>query len=167
MFGGVRGLAEHDGEIFVLNQQVPVVRVYDLSGRHVRDLGKDGQGPGEFRQPESMVIGADGRIMILTPEGDEVGTIPIRSGFQTSTPMLITNDGTLYNNQLLDPSVDVRDWSLSRRGGAPRGRADEPESLHHRRSLPHQLHGRAGDRHGEALPHRRAGGPSGTVVRNH
>ena len=120
MFGNVRGLAENNGEIFVLDRQVPVVRVYDLSGRHLRDLGKEGQGPGELRQPESMVIGPDGRIylrdprngriMILTPEGEESGTIPIRSGFSTSTPMLITNDGTLYNSQLLDASVDVRDW---------------------------------------------------------
>ncbi len=150
MLGNVRGLAEHNGEIFVLDRQVPVVRVYDLSGRHLRDLGKDGQGPAEFRQPESMVIGLDGRlylrdprngrIMILTPDGEEAGTIPIRSGFSTSSPMLIANDGTLYNNQLLDPSAEVRDWvsgyvpmfedeSMSGDSIAPPDFPDEPARL--------------------------------------
>ena len=53
MFGSVRGLAEHDGEIFVLDQQVPVVRVYDLSGRHVRDLGKTARGRASSASPRA------------------------------------------------------------------------------------------------------------------
>jgi hypothetical protein len=123
MLGSVRALATDGEEIFVLDQQVPVIRVYDAAGRHLRDIGKDGEGPGEFRRPESMVLGPDGRIFVRDPrtgritifskQGAAVGTIPVRSGFSTSNPMVITHDGTLYNYQLLNQGADVRDWQLA------------------------------------------------------
>ncbi len=120
MFGQVQALAEHYDELFVLDQQMQAVRVYDLQGRHLRDLGKEGQGPGEMKRPESMVIGQDGRIwlrdppngriMILRPDGTEAGVVKIRSGFSTAIPMVMTADGTLYNSQLLDPEALMTEW---------------------------------------------------------
>ncbi len=122
MLGSVRAIAEFEGEIFVLDQQVPVVRVYDLTGQHLRDLGAEGSGPGELQRPESMVVDDDGRIyirdprngriMILSTQGEELGIIRITSGFSTSNPMVITTDGTLYNYELLNQGSDVTDWKL-------------------------------------------------------
>ncbi|MGD8818070.1 MAG: 6-bladed beta-propeller [Acidobacteriota bacterium] len=122
MLGLVRAVAEYGDEIFVLDQQVPTIRVYDLSGRHLRDLGSEGSGPGELQRPESMVIGPEGRIyvrdprngriMILSTTGEELGVIRITSGFSTSTPMVVTSDGTLYNYELLNQGAEVTDWSL-------------------------------------------------------
>lgn len=37
------------GDILVADAELPGVRWYDGSGRHVRDLGRSGDGPGEFR----------------------------------------------------------------------------------------------------------------------
>jgi len=134
MLGAVRAVAEIEGEIFVLDQQVPAVRVYDADGRHLRDLGAEGSGPGELERPESMVVGGDGRlyirdprngrIMILSPQGEELGTIRITSSFNTSNPMVMTNDGTLYNYQLLNMGSDVTDWKL---GMVPQYEDDEME----------------------------------------
>jgi hypothetical protein len=122
MLGSVRAVAEYGGEIFVLDQQVPTIRVYDLDGRHMRDLGAEGSGPGELQRPESMVIGPEGRIyvrdprngriMILSTDGEELGTIRITSSFSTSNAMVVTRDGTLYNYELLNQGSDVTDWSL-------------------------------------------------------
>ena len=122
MLGSVRAVFEDDGEIFVLDQQVPAIRVYDLSGRHLRDLGAEGSGPGELERPESMVIDEsdriyirdprNGRIMILSKEGEELGTIRITSSFSTSNPMVITRGGTLYNYELLNQGADVDEWKL-------------------------------------------------------
>jgi len=122
MLGSVRAVAEYGDEIFVLDQQVPTIRVYDLSGRHLRDLGTEGSGPGELQRPESMVIGPEGRIyvrdprngriMILSTAGEELGVIRIRSGFSTSNPMVVTHDGTLYNYELLNEGAEVTDWKL-------------------------------------------------------
>lgn len=118
MLGQVSGVAATDEDIYVLDQQVPVLRVYDWSGRHVRDIGAEGSGPGEFRRPDNLVVGPDGliyvrdygnnRIMILSPEGAEVGTLPLEGGFATSTGMVMTLDGTLYNYQRI-PSDDPQE----------------------------------------------------------
>ncbi len=134
MLGSVRAIVEDAGEIFVLDRQVPVVRVYDANGLHLRDLGAEGSGPGELQRPESMVSGADGRlfirdprngrIMILSKEGEELGTIRITSSFNTSNPMVITRDGTLYNYELLDQEADVTDWTI---GMVPQSENDDEE----------------------------------------
>ena len=56
MFGEVRDFAATDGRIYVLDLQVPALRVYDWNGGWLRDFGRRGQGPGEFQRradPES------------------------------------------------------------------------------------------------------------------
>jgi hypothetical protein len=122
MLGNVTAVAEHAGEIFVLDQQVPTIRVYDAQGRHLRDLGAEGSGPGELQRPESMVIDdtgriyvrdpRNGRIMILSTRGEELGVIRITSSFSTSNAMVLTHDGTLYNYELLNQGSDVTDWQM-------------------------------------------------------
>jgi hypothetical protein len=112
MLGQVRALAATNDEIYLLDQQVPAVRVYDMDGRHLRDIGAKGSGPGEFTEPDSMVIGPDGRvyvrdsqgarITIFSPAGEQLGTIPLRGGYFTSTPMVIIPDGTLYNYERVE-----------------------------------------------------------------
>lgn len=131
MFGAVRAVAMRGDEIYVLDQQVPALRVYDMNGRHLRDIGAEGGGPAEFRRPDSMVIGPAGRIYvrdygndritIFAPDGDEVGTLPLDGGFATSTPLTMTLDGTLYNYQRI-PSDDPEERL---RGLVPRSLEDD------------------------------------------
>ena len=138
MFGSIRSIAVHDGRMYVLDNQVPAVRVYDLAGEHLQDIGAEGEGPGEFRVPLSMVVGADGRvhvrdgelgrITIFSPEGDTVDTIPLRVGFRSTYQMVMTNDGTLYNYERL--AQDDADTEDRRSGMVPHfgdeGRVGEP-----------------------------------------
>jgi hypothetical protein len=57
MFGQVVAVwAGHD-RICVVDWQVPAVRVYDFDGRHIRDLGRRGQRPGEFMSPVECLCG--------------------------------------------------------------------------------------------------------------
>jgi len=69
-----------DGRIFVADRQAQQVRVFDPRGRHLRTLGRTGDGPGEFRRlsdlsslPGDSVAAWDrqhGRLTILTPDGE-------------------------------------------------------------------------------------------------
>lgn len=109
MLGSVAAVWATDDEIYVVDRQVPALRVYDMSGRHLRDIGAEGSGPGEFREPGSMVIGPEGRIYVrdygndritvFSPAGEEIGTLRLDGGFGTSNEMVMTGDGTLYNYQ--------------------------------------------------------------------
>ena len=49
------------------------VRQYDANGKFVRNFGRSGEGPGEFRRPEDLAELPDGRIIVMdTRGGDDV-----------------------------------------------------------------------------------------------
>ncbi len=65
MFGAVRGVHATDQHIYVVDFQVPAIRVYDLDGTHLRDLGREGQGPGEYVWPSMITVDDEGRVFVL------------------------------------------------------------------------------------------------------
>lgn len=91
------------GEVFVLDAMNGRVRVYDLSGRHLRSFGRSGGGPGEFVLAQALVVGAGGitvldsrqhRFVRFTHDGTHLETkrnpeapdridtmIPLRHGY--------------------------------------------------------------------------------------
>jgi len=103
MLGNVIGVGVADNRIFVLDAQVHRVRVYDLDGVHVRDLGSEGDGPGEFRRPVGLAVGQRvfvrdsgiGRITVFDTGGEVIDTWPIRPFF-SRRPMVATAGGELH-----------------------------------------------------------------------
>jgi hypothetical protein len=122
LFGAIVSLAQREGKIFVLDQQVPTVRVFDESGEHLRDIGRDGQGPGEFVYPTSLAIhpvtgdlmvrdGQTGRINLFAPgSGLSSGAWRIPTGYTTDSPMVLTPEGGVWTMQLLDAGTGITDW---------------------------------------------------------
>lgn len=122
LLGNVSGLAVGEDRIYILDRQVPTVRVYDFEGRYIMDIGREGSGPGEYRQPESIAVHPlDGRLFVRTSQnsrinvysrdGDVLDHWPIRSGFNTSSPFVITTEGVLWTNIITNlGSADVTDW---------------------------------------------------------
>lgn len=107
MFGGVRGIYSHAGQIYVLDMQVPALRVYDMEGSHLRDIGGKGEGPGEYTRPRSIAVnhldgtvylrdGTQGRLNLYTPEGEFLEMWPLMSGLSTGTQMVVTKNGQVY-----------------------------------------------------------------------
>lgn len=121
-FGDVSRLAvADDGSIHVVDDQVPAVRVFDREGNHLRTLGGEGDGPGEYRRPNGIAVLPDGRVVVRDPgtgrlnvyaaEGDPVDTWPQRTGHFTGTPLVVDTAGHLYNRVSIrdpDPPHDVR-----------------------------------------------------------
>ena len=61
VFGDVHDVAvDEKGHIYVVDVGSKEVRVFDRDGRHLRDMARDGEGPGEFRysgfSPEYRII---------------------------------------------------------------------------------------------------------------
>ncbi len=64
-FGSVDATAfTPDGDLVVLDRRVQRIVLVDTEGNHVRDIGRRGDGPGEFAYAGGMVVGIDGDIVV-------------------------------------------------------------------------------------------------------
>jgi hypothetical protein len=150
MFGNVMGLGVGDGRIFVLDSQVHRVRVYDLSGAHVRDLGNEGDGPGEFRSPAGLAVGHRvfvrdsqiGRITVYDTDGELIDTWPIMPYF-SARPQVATTADQLY----VPYTGGMAPWGSEGQAGSllpypeaperpPRMTAVRPDGAHYARDVP-------------------------------
>ena len=88
LFGVVSQIAfDGQGNIYALDAQLNQVVVLSADGEFVRTIGREGEGPGEFRRPSGLFLTADGdiavmqrmpgRIVLLTPEGEPVGDMRV------------------------------------------------------------------------------------------
>jgi hypothetical protein len=88
------GLIRADGTFVVADQGARQVRFYSAVGNLMAAVGRDGDGPGEFRSIQSMGLLRDGsvavwdfastRLTILGPDGEVGPTIRIRDPELTS-----------------------------------------------------------------------------------
>lgn len=64
LFALVNGIEVSDKYIYVLDSKMAKVKVYDLKGRFIREIGRKGEGPGEFMSPVNFCLSANGDIYI-------------------------------------------------------------------------------------------------------
>lgn len=65
MLGAISDLSiDGRGAMYVVDRSVPAIRMYDRSGRFVRNVGRRGQGPGEFLSPVAAELTKDGRLLV-------------------------------------------------------------------------------------------------------
>lgn len=85
MFGDVASVAFDAAEnLYVLDRQAKKVMVYDRTGRFLRQIGREGEGPGELIAPMQMTLAGDGTVIIF-----DLG----RPGYSLFRP-----DGTFLRN---------------------------------------------------------------------
>lgn len=110
MLGRVVGVAGTGDRLYVLDSSVPTVRVYDDSGQYLFDIGSEGDGPGEFRRPNALLVAADGRVFVsafmqdriteFDADGTAINTYPLNQGtrFVAASTLVLADDGTLYSS---------------------------------------------------------------------
>ncbi len=67
-----------DGDILVVDRLKHTVFVYTSDGEFIRTIGREGEGPGEFRMPAGLEFYSDGRLLI----GDADGITLYNSSFE-------------------------------------------------------------------------------------
>jgi hypothetical protein len=87
---------DEKGNVYLLDSQLSEVKIYTSDGEFMRSIGREGEGPGEFRRPASLFFNKEGnvgviqtipaKIVLLTPEGEPAGDhplpVPEDQGFQ-------------------------------------------------------------------------------------
>lgn len=73
LFGKVVSVAmDADGRYFVADLGDKRVAVFDARGSFIRDIGREGKGPGEFLSISSISLQEDGSLVVLDPRGPRV-----------------------------------------------------------------------------------------------
>ncbi len=135
MFGNIRSLAAApDGSIYLFDSHVPALRKYAPDGAYLATFGREGGGPGEYRQPDGgLAVLPDGRVLlrdpgntrisVYSPKGEYLDGWRIRGSFNTSRRLYSDIEGNSYTLILIDPVAAVTDWQLGlvqyRPDGAP------------------------------------------------
>jgi 6-bladed beta-propeller len=136
-FGSVSQVAfDASGRLYVFDQQNERIIVVAADGSFVREVGKAGNGPGEFQSPTRMAVAHDGAIAVadfgvsgftlFDPQGAFTRTVPITSDL--GMPM-----GDVLRHPT-DDAVVIQDAGMLRlaggggRGALPTGGPPEPPS---------------------------------------
>jgi hypothetical protein len=79
--------SDSQGNIYLLDSQLSEVKIYTPDGEYLNTIGREGEGPGEFRRPSDMFFLPDGnvgvmqtvpgKIVQLTTSGDPAGEFPV------------------------------------------------------------------------------------------
>jgi hypothetical protein len=97
-FGVIMAIdTDADGNVYLLDSQLHQVMIYTSEGEFIRAIGREGEGPGEFRRPGTMTLlpGGNvgvvqqmpGKIVMLTPEGDPADNFPFPASPEGGTQM--------------------------------------------------------------------------------
>lgn len=121
-FGRLLAIAvDGDGNMYAFDSHVPVLRVYGPDGTWLRDIGREGEGPGEYKQPDAGLAmlrdgrvalrdPGTGRITLYTPDGEYDGFYRIAGSFNTSSPLTVDTTGALLTPTVVNLGVSVFEW---------------------------------------------------------
>ena len=113
-----------DGRLFVYDRAAHVLFLFDSSGNVMRRIGRQGSGPGEFKENNGMVLGpngrlslwdaANGRISLFSGDGEFVSSSVLTSGFFMYDGLRTDRSGAVL---LLHPVTEPREGEVLGRFG--------------------------------------------------
>ena len=100
LLGRVYGIDATSDRIFILDVDYTTVRVYDMAGNHVANIGRAGRGPGELRSPTAIGIDyARGLLLVRESVGSALHRFTISGGYINTLPPSMR--GGLSGSELL------------------------------------------------------------------
>lgn len=128
-FTGIDGVRElRDGRVVVLDARDRSIHVVNLTTKASKKIGRDGDGPGEFRLPRSfLALGGDttlvhdmarfGKLLVITPTGEIGGFVSTQDpALSTRTFVVSAADaaGRFYENFYARDSNAIVRWDRAR-----------------------------------------------------
>lgn len=118
LLGNPQALAVSGGGVlYVLDPQVPVVRSYDSAGTYLGDIGRAGEGPGEYRAPDGLAILPGGRLLVRDPRNMRINVYAPDGASAGSWPH--PNRGDLHAYRRFYVDTTGTSWVTALRGMAP------------------------------------------------
>jgi hypothetical protein len=92
--------------IWVLERQARELRLYGPEGEHIRTVGREGSGPGEFNAPNGLVWSEDGTLWVVDPRNARFSFFDTTGAYLGSQPRGSRSFGLAWDGLLL-PGRDV------------------------------------------------------------
>ncbi len=123
-------LTDRAGNLYLLDRQLCEIQILSPEGEYIRTVGREGDGPGEFRRPRGLMFNTDstlcvvrrmpGELVLLTRDGESAGTIPPALPEGEAATMLALQNGALRDGHLV-LCGDQMVRQAGGRGGGGRG----------------------------------------------
>jgi len=131
LFGSITAAWATEDRIYVVDSQIPVVRAFDHEGNFLHQVGRTGQGPGEYNRPMGVAVKNNGEVLIsdlggarlstFDTEGNGVDDLSLGSP-QAALGLQLTYDGEVYTRMLEMPEeMNMGEMGELREGMQPVG----------------------------------------------
>ena len=109
-----------NGDVYVVDGEMPAVRLYDRDGRYVRVFVVPFGEPGHYSQPNGVAVLSDGRVVIrdprrsqmvvYSPRGVFLERWPHPSGVYSPIPLISDVEDRLYTRVVFNPGEPREEW---------------------------------------------------------
>jgi len=132
-FGSISSIAvSPSSDVYVADERAASIFVFDASGRYLRRIGRDGEGPGEFRWLRSLGFAGDTlrafdvrlwRMTSLTADGRvaRIDPVPPEEDFGQPADFAFARDGALHHLGFGRYQASLEAAMTGRRHGRVRG----------------------------------------------
>jgi hypothetical protein len=90
--------SDTDGNIFILDYRECLIKEYDPHGHFIRQIGRRGQGPGEFQGPYSMVISHQNKIYVGDPGLNKIEEFSLDGDYHQTLKIDLSNFFSVTKN---------------------------------------------------------------------
>jgi hypothetical protein len=90
------------GRIYVLDRQLSALLVFDQQGELIKKVGREGEGPGEFRGPNGLGWDRAGRLWVIEGQGNRNSIFDQEARFIETRPRTTGFYGFTWNGKFLD-----------------------------------------------------------------
>lgn len=95
-----------EGETYLLDEQLCEVRVFDAEGQYLHSFGREGEGPGEFRQAQDLLLLPSGKVGVIYGQQNRLATYDLDGTIGEDTSLL--SDGARFTFLIGAESRDGR-----------------------------------------------------------
>jgi hypothetical protein len=109
-----------NGDVYVVDGEMPAVRLYERDGRYVRVFVVPFGEPGHYSQPNGVAVLSDGRVVIrdprrsqlvvYSPRGVFLERWPHPSGVYSPIPLISDAKDRLYTRVVYNPEEPREEW---------------------------------------------------------
>lgn len=104
-FGRIWAFVPVGDSLAVLDGQAQEVRLFDPTARHLRTIGRPGEGPGEFRRAEGVTVDDRGHLWVLDGRGGRIHEFTLAGEALRSLPHIPGGTSGLTGETRIGTSV--------------------------------------------------------------